>query len=92
MNYPSDIIELSEVDGVSNTYEYEEEYAGYVKITLHGYTEMVNIKAQTTVTGKELVEIGDAEIAIDIDDAIIMGANGIYADVSRKAGSILLTN
>ena len=59
-----------------------------MKLTVDASTRFMSIPARTTHTKGELAGMGDQSVIVYVDEPIIVGENGLYADLKTTAGRI----
>ena len=57
-------------------------------MTVDASTRFISIPARTMHTKGELADMGDQTVMVYIDEPVIVGENGLYADLTMTAGRI----
>ena len=86
VDYPSDFMEFTSTSG--DGWSLNNSQPGYAKLTIDASTRFVSIPARTTHTKGELAGMGDQSVMVYVDEPVIVGENGLYADLATSAGRI----
>lgn len=86
VDYPSDFMEFTSTSG--DGWSLNNGQPGYAKLTVDVSARFMSIPARTTHTKGELAGMGDQSVMVYVDEPVIVGENGLYADLKTTAGRI----
>ena len=86
IDYPLDFMEFTGTSG--DGWSLNNSQPGYSKITVNASTRFVSIPARTVHTKGELADMGYQSFMVYVDEPVIVGKNGLVADLQATAGRI----
>lgn len=86
VDYPSDFMEFTSTSG--DGWSLNNGQPGYAKLTVDASARFMSIPARTTHTKGELAGMGDQSVMVYVDEPVIVGENGLYADLTTTPGRI----
>lgn len=86
LDYPSDFMELTQSSG--GGWVLDNSQPGYAKLVLDSAARVVSIPARTLRSKAEIAAMGDPAVVMYIDEPVIVGENGLAADIEARPGRV----